>query len=262
MNPEPQSPQEQPEIPTQPVVPQAQPDAVQKKGLSKKAIIAIIIGSIVGFLILVFLALVMLFAVISGMEKGTTNTLSSDTKTSADFDSLETYKTDDFSFLYPADWQQKDMSNQTTIIGGVEPDAYVVILSGSKDSDVIVTYTYNKGSAEPVEREKARSAMETATQTQLDATASQLAAMRESTGHGCAANAVYTNAPALVEKGDLIGYTYGFTCDSFYGPVQGEYGVWYDEYGAQHRLLVSSLQEYWDENQADLEEIMKSAKAL
>ena len=243
-----------------------QPTPPPKKKLSTGALVAIIVGSVVGLLFIIgtiigSLLLLRALDSVSVVDDRAGSTQSTSTS-SADFDDLVDYESTEFTFAYPSTWQQKDTSNQTNIIGGTEPDAYVVILSEQEDSPVIVNYTYNKGTEAPVEKERARSAMKTALQAQVNATESQLLSMRESSGHGCAANVEYTDQPVYVEEGDLIGYTYGYTCDSYYGPVQGLYGVWYDEYGAQHRLLVSSLQEYWDDNQSGLEEILKSAKAL
>lgn len=250
--------------PTPPASPVTPPP---KKGLSTGALVAIIVGSIVGLLFIVgTIVAIMLFArALDGVDLTTDDTNTSqrsDRNASPDFSDLTKYDSPDFTFSYPSAWQQKDTSNQTNIIGGETPDAYVVILSEQEDSPVIVNYTYTKGSAEPVEKERARSAMKTALQTQINASESQLLSMRESSGHGCAANISYTDQPVYMEEGDLIGYAYGYTCDSYYGPVQGVYGVWYDEFGAQHRLLVSSLQQYWDDNQSGLEAILKSAKAL
>ncbi len=237
-----------------------------KKGLSTGARIAIIAGSV--FVVLVIVG--MIFAVLAfartvadiAEDGPMTGSSSANSNANPEFDALAEYNSTEFTFSYPSAWQQKDTSNQTTIIGGEEPDAYVVILAEPKDSPAIVNYTYTKGSAAPVDKERARSAMKTALQTQKAATESQLLSMRESSGHGCAANITYTDQPTYVEEGDLIGYAYGYTCDSLYGPVQGVYGVWYDEFGAQHRLLVSALKQYWDDNESGLEAIVKSAKAL
>lgn len=249
--------------PTVPTPPQA---PAPKKGLSTGALIAIIVGSIFGLLFIVGMIFAALFFIRSvneiAQDSTTTSSIKPNDNANADFEALTEYDSTEFTFSYPSAWQQKDTSNQTTIIGGEEPDAYVVILAEPSDSPAIINYTYTKGGAEPVDKERARSAMRTALRTQINATESQLLSMRESSGHGCAANIVYTNEPTYAEKGDLIGYTYGYTCDSYYGPVQGVYGVWYDEYGAQHRLLVSSLQQYWDDNQSGLEAILKSAQAL
>jgi len=248
------APQENREIPPTP----------PKKRLSTGALIAIIVSSIVGFFFLVTIVVlvVVLPRIISFGSSQLEGHTSTDKQIQKDTGPKTTYESSAFTFSYPDAWKQKDTSNQTTIVGGETLDTYVVILSDDADtSSVIITYTYNKGSEAPVDTEKARSAMKTALQVQKDASQRQLLSMRESTGHGCATNFKYTTEPAYQEKGDLIGYTYGFTCDSYYGPVQGVYGVWYDEYGAQHRLLVSSLQSYWNDHQAELEGIITSAAA-
>lgn len=259
-------------IASEPVIPSQQPPVVQpqtpapKRGLSKGALVAIIVGSLVGLLFFVGIIIALLFfvrSIATGLEEGgVSSSQQSSGDVSGDFKNLTEYDSNDFTFAYPSAWQVKDTSNQTNIIGGEKPDAYVVILAEPKDSPVIINYTLNKGGQAPVDKERARAAMKAALKTQTTATESQLLSMRESSGHGCAANISYTNEPVYVEKGDLIGYTYGYTCDSYYGPVQGEYGVWYDEFGAQHRLLVSSLQQYWDDNETGLAAILKSTKAL
>lgn len=245
------------------------PQTPPKTGMSTGVILGIVGGATLLIVAILIGVLVALVATTEGgnTARGDTNDTSLRGSTDvenddSDFNDLATYKTNSFLFRYPSAWKEKDLSNQTTIIGGTVPDGQAVITSSSSDSEVIVEYTYNKGSATKVDKEKARSAMKTALETQRGATPAQLQYYRESSGHGCAQDAQYTSQPVYMEKGDLIGYVYGYKCISYYGPVEGVYGVWYDAYGAQHRLLVSSLEEYWSENETGLQAILNSAQAL
>lgn len=257
---------EPPVAPAAPVAPVVQPAPTPqppKKKLSKGALIAIIAGSVIGFLVIFGLLLAIAITSynrISEKAKSAVNASQSNGSSKAD-GTTTSYEADHFSFSYPSNWTQSNKDNQTTIIGGVKPDGYKVITTPDKDKSAIVTYTYNKGSTQLIDKERARAAMKTAVETQKNATQSQLLSYRESSGHGCTSNVKYTDEPTYKEKGDLIGYTYGYTCNSFYGPVQGVYGVWYDQYGGQQRLLVSALAPYWNDNSDTLESILTSATA-
>lgn len=285
MNPTtPPEPQETPQIPAEPATPITPPEPQPvveasapvatpvgptppqgpKKGLSKGALIAIIVGSAVVFLTLLgILTAVAITAYNNISDKATTGNGTSTSSSDAPKVSSNTtsYENGVFSFNYPSDWKVKDTSNQTTITDGAKVDTYTVITSPDSDVSGIVNYTYTKGGTQIVDKDRARAIMKTALQSQLNATPSQLLSYRESSGHGCAANVKYTTQPTLQEKGNLIGYTYGYTCESMYGSVQGTYGVWYDQYGGQQRLLVSALAPYWNKNSSALQAILDSAAA-
>jgi hypothetical protein len=51
---------------------------------------------------------------------------------------------------------------------------------------------------------------------------------------------------------------YGYICTSYYGDVQGEYFVWYDEFGSKHSIAIDALVDYWKAHHVDLEAVSES----
>jgi hypothetical protein len=251
--------------PLQPTGPSYQPP---RRKLPAAAIISIVIGAIA------FISLPVIAAIV------TRDSTDSKTQSSNRIDELappdqdpksnpanigptKTYKNARISFAYPDTLTEKDTSNVTTFYtDGSSPSETKVFLSDEKvnsNSAAIIDYAMIGGqSTTPVPRERRLSTMKQGVENQKNASKSQVTMMRESSAHGCAADFAYTQGPQLIEKGELIGMRYGYTCKSYFGAVQGEYFVWFDEYGAKHSLVVDADADYWKKHTADLEAVTRS----
>lgn len=273
MDPSVQPPYQPPQTPPQVQPPYQQPP---RRGLSTGAIVGIIAG------IVVLLATVAAIIVIVVMREDTTKTTNRDNsriddvappdqdpeENPANVGPTKNYKNNRISFDYPEFMSQKDSSNTTTYYtDGTRPSDEQVFLSdkesGSSTSGAIINYS-GQWSSTPTYIDKTRrvAAMKQGIEAQKGSSSSQVLAMRASTAHGCAANFAYTSQPTLIENDELVGMKYGYTCQSYYGNVQGEYFVWYDTYGSKHSLTVDALEDYWKAHRVDLEAVTTSVTLL
>ncbi|WP_104086999.1 hypothetical protein [Arthrobacter sp. GMC3] len=162
------------------------------------------------------------------------------------------------TFSYPAGWVETS-KNVTSIAGdGITPAERLVLVDGSKDTSVLAVYTsWSKPQGE-VTTEKIHEAVGVGFQGQLDASPEKLIDMRSTSGFGCVDTFAYTDEPVIVDRDGLYGYSYGYTCDSYQGPIQGEYLVAYDTTGVAHRLTVEALAAQWAANASSLQAIIPS----
>lgn len=273
MDPSVQPPYQPPQMPPQVQPPYQQPP---RKGLSTGAIVGIIAG------ITVLIATIAAVVIILVTREDTTKTADRDTsrldelappnqdsdQNPANIGPTKSYKNTRISFNYPEFMSQKDLSSTTTYYtdGTIPSDEQVFLSgkeSGSSSNGAIINYS-GQWSSTPAPVDKARrvAAMKQGIEAQKNSSSSQVLAMRASTAHGCAANFTYTSQPTLIESGELVGMKYGYTCQSYYGNVQGEYFVWYDTYGSKHSLTVDALADYWKAHRVDLEAVTKSVTLL
>ncbi|MGA7203526.1 MAG: hypothetical protein WBX27_02725 [Specibacter sp.] len=122
-----------------------------------------------------------------------------------------------------------------------------------------------EGSSKPrgfVTTEKIHDRIDIGLRGQLEASEVQLIYMRGTSGFGCVSKFAYTRTPAIVERGGLYGFSYGYTCVSFEGPIEGEYLVGIDATGVAHRLTVEATAKEWAVHKAALESIVPSLKPL
>lgn len=176
------------------------------------------------------------------------------------------YSNSRFSFAYPEYFEKADQSNRVTIIGSAKPSERELFNSPRSQKGeaaaVIVYNAFNSKETSPIDKSLAENAMQEAYKAYLGSSNAQMLSYHSDSGHGCAANFKFTSQPKYNTDNNLVGITYGFTCTSLYGEVQGAYGVWYDAYGDKQTLLVSSLNRYWKMHAADLSAIVFSAHGL
>lgn len=170
------------------------------------------------------------------------------------------------AFEVPRSWEVRPQAENVTSFStdGGPPHEEVTYAESTEQSDgnpaALVEY-YRTPVPEPLPTpERISEAIDQGLAAQLDATPEQLVSMRESSGHGCLADVVYSDQPERFERDGLVGYDYGYTCQSMYGPVTGRYVVAFDDEGVTHRLTVSTLDPFADERQDVLASVTDSLR--
>ncbi|GAB4069830.1 hypothetical protein GCM10028777_33090 [Angustibacter speluncae] len=171
------------------------------------------------------------------------------------------------AFEVPRSWEVRPQAENVTSFStdGGAPHEEVTYAESAEQSGgdpaALVEY-YRTPVPEPLPTpERISEAIDQGLAAQLDATPEQLVSMRESSGHGCLADVAYSDQPERFERDGLVGYDYGYTCQSMYGPVTGRYAVAFDEEGVTHRLTVSTLDPFADEHQDLLASVTDSLRA-
>ncbi|ALE04381.1 hypothetical protein AL755_01410 (plasmid) [Arthrobacter sp. ERGS1:01] len=165
-------------------------------------------------------------------------------------------------FSYPASWVQTQQNVTVVKSDGNSPTERFVVENADRDSTALAVY---EGSAKPrgvVTREKIHERIDTGLRGQLAASQAQLVYLRGTSGFGCLARFAYTRPPAIVDRDGLYGFSYGYTCVSAEGPIDGEYLVGIDTTGVSHRLTVEATATEWAAHKAALEAIVPSLKPL
>ncbi|WP_186760510.1 hypothetical protein [Arthrobacter alpinus] len=162
------------------------------------------------------------------------------------------------TFSYPASWVETGKNVTSIESDGSSPAERLVLADGSKDTAVLAVYAASGKPQGDVTTEKIHDAIDMGFQGQLDASPQKLVDMRSTSGFGCTDTFNYTEEPAIVDRVGLYGYSYGYTCNSYRGPIQGEYVVAYDTTGVVHRLTVEALAAQWAANAPTLQAIIPS----
>lgn len=162
------------------------------------------------------------------------------------------------TFSYPASWVETGKNVTTVESDGSTPAERLVLADGSKDTAVLAVYTASGKPQGDVTTEKIHNAIDIGFKGQLSASPEKLVDMRSTSGFGCTDTFDYTDKPAIVDRDGLYGYSYGYTCNSYRGPIQGEYLVAYDTTGVAHRLTVEALAAQWATNAPTLRAIIPS----
>ncbi|MGO2540123.1 hypothetical protein ACT3TS_17585 [Specibacter sp. AOP5-B1-6] len=164
------------------------------------------------------------------------------------------------SFKYPEGWIENGQNVTIIKDDGSQPDERFNAINQEKDATALLTYEAGAKPDGEVTQEKIHAAIDQGFQAQLDATQEDLVYFRASSGFGCLEDFNYTQEPSLVERDGMYGYSYGYTCESYQGRVEGQYFVAYDASGVSHRMTVEALQAEWDNHKATLTEIIPSLK--
>lgn len=153
------------------------------------------------------------------------------------------------SFQYPADWTEQDSNVTYLNEDGSKPAEHFVALKkpGKSAASAMVVYEAGSRPQSEVTEEKIHAAIDQGLAGQLAASQAELVYYRGTAALGCAADFNYTLEPSTVERDGLYGYSYGYTCQSYNGPIEGIYLVAYDMTGVSHRLTVEALQSEWDD---------------
>lgn len=164
------------------------------------------------------------------------------------------------SFRYPEGWIENGQNVTIIKDDGSQPEERFNAINQEKDATALLTYEAGAKPDGDVTQEKIHAAIDQGFQAQLDATQEDLVYFRASSGFGCLQDFNYTQEPSLVERDGMYGYSYGYTCESYQGRVEGQYFVAYDASGVSHRMTVEALQTEWDNHKATLTEIIPSLK--
>jgi hypothetical protein len=163
------------------------------------------------------------------------------------------------TFSYPASWEAVDTSNVTVVDGsGDTPAEHFVAQKGGKAKLGLVVYDAGKRPQGQVTREKIEAAINAGLQGQLDASDEKLLDMRSTSGFGCISDFAYTRRPAIVDRDNMYGYNYGYTCTAHTGAIEGEYLVAYDSTGVSHRLTVEARTSEWAAHRKAMEAVTAS----
>lgn len=174
-------------------------------------------------------------------------------------DPMSAAQTKTASFSYPDSWNVVDTSNVTVISpDGSTPAERFVARKGDKPKTALLVYEAAERPASPASREKISKAVDTGLRLQLELSQAKLVELRSTAGFGCASDFSYTNKPVIVDNDGFYGYSYGYTCTSFTGPIQGEYLVGFDNAGVAHRLTVEALSAEWSAHKKSMEAIIGS----
>lgn len=163
-------------------------------------------------------------------------------------------------FQYPEGWIQN--SQNVTVINedGSKPAERFSAINTEKDASALFVYEAGARPEGAVTQEKIHKAIDQGFAAQLDASQDELIYMRGTSGFGCVGDFAYTQEPATVERDGMYGYSYGYTCLSYKGAIEGEYFVAYDNSGVSHRLTVEALASEWNNNKQALTAIIASLR--
>lgn len=164
------------------------------------------------------------------------------------------------SFQYPDGWIENGQNVTVINEDGTQPEERFNAINQEKGATALMTYEAGARPDGEVTQEKIHAAIDQGFQGQLDATQEDLVYFRSTSGFGCVQDFNYTEMPALVERDGMYGYSYGYTCESYKGMIEGQYFVAYDASGVSHRMTVEALQTEWDNNKASLTAIIPSLK--
>lgn len=245
-----------------PAAPVLVPAGARPQGLSRQAIIWLSVGITAGVLLFVGMSVVLLLAVLRDQNAGPAaadtarSALSSDTAT-------KTYKNGTISFAYPASLHEEPHDNDTIYTPGGAASDYKLFVADDASRPVVVEYMRFDGQAGTVDHSQRLAGIQQGLAAQKAASQSQLLSMRSAAGLGCVSDVAYTDAPSLVERSELIGMTYGYTCTTYGGAaITGNYIVWYDTHMAKHSITVTATDPYWQQHADQLQAIAGSAKVL
>lgn len=169
------------------------------------------------------------------------------------------------SFAYPESWTHKDTSNVTKINPNGDSPAIDYVATDAQASEKpneMLVYQATEKPVTAISKEeievKAKAAIDQGLEEQLAASQEDLVYMRGTSAFGCTSDFKYTKQPKVVQKQNLYGYTYGYTCSGYNGQIQGEFLVAYDFTGVAHRLTVEAKVNDWAKNKDALQAIVPS----
>lgn len=233
------------------------------RGTKKSILPWIIVGSLAGLVMTGFAVAALVMVGVSMGSDGTSTEPSTVMKKPDEKTSLQTYSNDAIRFAYPAFLQQEKKDDKTTIYtNGSSPTDFQQFVSTDGARSAVVEYMRFNGQSSKIAKDIRQDGISQGLTAQNNASQSALISMRSSAGLGCARDFRYTDAPKLVEKGELIGFHYGYACASYTGPITATYMVWYDEYGSKHSLTVTALEAYWSLHADTLADIQESVELL
>ncbi len=164
------------------------------------------------------------------------------------------------SFKYPEEWVQTGKNIIVIEHDGKVPAENFVARNRALDSTALLSYTASAKPSHTPTQQRIHEVLDSGFQGQLDLPPERLLDLRRTSGFGCVKDFNYVERPAVVERDHLYGFSYGYTCMTLEGPIEGEYLAAADDTGTVHRLTVEALQFEWDRNRDSLTAIIDSFK--
>lgn len=167
-------------------------------------------------------------------------------------------------FGHPPSWSETSLSpSRDPVDPQIEEQRN--FSSAATQDDVaraLISYDVRRPPVPRPTTERIHHTIEEAVGDQREATQAELVDMRAGAGHGCVSGVEYAEGPEVFHgRGMVSSMQYRYTCESGEGPITGWYLVGYAPDGRAHRVTVTALSSYWEDERAELEAVIDSVHA-